>query len=110
MIHAKLQRPPLHAATRPSPTRRAPPDNSVFTAPAAFLAPSLPTNRLPPTHLQAKESTKKLNPENPKAKPSSCESMLWTNASGFLVALVFAAATGHLQGGLDFCVKNPECM
>merc|ERR1719502_1439415 len=59
---------------------------------------------------KAKESTKKLNPENPKAKPSSCESMLWTNFSGFLVALVFAAATGHLQGGLEFCVKNPDCM
>lgn len=59
---------------------------------------------------KVKESTKKFNPDNPKAKPTMHESMLWTNLSGFLVALVLAAATGHLQGGITFCVKNPDCL
>jgi len=58
---------------------------------------------------KVKVSCKKLNPDNPKAKPTMHESMLWTNFSGFIVAVVLAAATGHLQGGLSFCLKNPEC-
>lgn len=58
---------------------------------------------------KVKESTKKLNPENPKAKPTAHESMLWTNFSGFLVALVLAWFTGHLTGGVAFCLANPDC-
>ena len=36
------------------------------------------------------------------------ESMLWTNASGFLVALLLGLVSGHLFGGLRFCIKHPQ--
>ncbi|KAL1526530.1 hypothetical protein AB1Y20_015239 [Prymnesium parvum] len=59
---------------------------------------------------KVKLSTKKLNPNNLKAKPTMHESMFYTNLSGVFVALALAAATGHLQDGLAFCVKFPDCL
>ena len=58
-----------------------------------------------------KVSTKNLNPmvAGPK-RPSMHESMLWTNASGFLVALLFAIVSGHLVGGIKFCAKHPPML
>ena len=38
------------------------------------------------------------------------ESMLWTNLSGCMVALVLGLFTGHITEGVAFCLKNPECM
>jgi len=60
---------------------------------------------------KVKASTKKLNPTaaGPK-RPSMHESMLYTNAAGALVALVFAALTGHLLGGIKFCAAHPEAL
>ena len=58
---------------------------------------------------KVKLSTKEMNPlaSGPK-RPSMHESMLWTNASGFLVALLLAVLSGHLLGGLRFCMRHPE--
>jgi UDP-galactose transporter B1 len=55
--------------------------------------------------------TKELNPmaAGPK-RPSMHESMLWTNASGFLVALLLALASGHLFGGVAFCARHPAVL
>ena len=36
------------------------------------------------------------------------ESMLYTNLSGCLVALVLAILSGHLFGGIKFCQAHPE--
>jgi UDP-galactose transporter B1 len=58
---------------------------------------------------KVKKRTKELNPEaGEKPVPTMHESMLWTNLSGFLVAFVLAVFTGHLSGGVAFCVRNPE--
>ena len=35
---------------------------------------------------------------------------LSTNASGFLVALLFAIVSGHLVGGIKFCAKHPPML
>jgi len=59
---------------------------------------------------KAKKSTKELNPDNPKAKATMHESMLWTNVSGVLVAFALAVVTGHLSGGVQFCMDHPEVM
>jgi len=59
---------------------------------------------------KVKASTKKLNPGNEKAKPTMHESMLWTNVSGCLVAIVLGVFTGHLTDGMAFCMKHPEVM
>lgn len=58
---------------------------------------------------KVKASTKKLNPTaaGPK-RPSMHESMLYTNLSGCLVALLLAAISGHLGGGIKFCQAHPE--
>lgn len=58
---------------------------------------------------KVKESTKKLN-NNPKAKTSMFESMLWTNISGCLVAIGLGLFTGHVTDGLAFCSKYPEAL
>jgi UDP-galactose transporter B1 len=60
---------------------------------------------------KVKVRTKELNPTvaGPK-RPSMHESMLWTNVSGFIVALVLAILTGHLSSGLKFCSENPACL
>ena len=54
---------------------------------------------------KVKKSTKKLNPDNEKAKPSMHESMFWTNLSGFFVAVVLGFLTGHMTGGVAFCQR-----
>merc|ERR1719316_1651265 len=36
------------------------------------------------------------------------ESMLWTNFSGFLVALVLCVCTGQMTEGVAFCLRHPE--
>ena len=60
---------------------------------------------------KVKKRTAELNPDYPgKAVPTMHESMLWTNASGCLVALVLGLATGHVTNGATFCMKNPDCM
>merc|ERR1712070_299457 len=58
-----------------------------------------------------KQRTKELNPmaAGPK-RPSMHESMLWTNASGCLVALILALLSGHLFGGIAFCAKHPQVL
>ena len=38
------------------------------------------------------------------------ESMLWTNLSGCMVALLLGLCTGHITEGVAFCLKNHECM
>eukprot|EP00227_Mantoniella_beaufortii_P012615 CAMPEP_0197575764 /NCGR_PEP_ID=MMETSP1326-20131121/1044_1 /TAXON_ID=1155430 /ORGANISM="Genus nov. species nov., Strain RCC2288" /LENGTH=346 /DNA_ID=CAMNT_0043138583 /DNA_START=85 /DNA_END=1125 /DNA_ORIENTATION=- len=57
---------------------------------------------------RVKAATKRANPGVERAKTSMFESMLWTNASGTLIALALALATGHLTDGVAFCTKNPE--
>ena len=44
---------------------------------------------------KVKKTTKEINPLVKGAKPSMHESMLWTNASGCLVALLLALLTGQ---------------
>lgn len=38
------------------------------------------------------------------------ESMLWTNLSGCIVALLFAFLSGHLFSGIKFGMKNPQVL
>ena len=57
-----------------------------------------------------KAKTKELNPENPKAKPTMYESMLYTNLSGCLVAGGLAAFAGQLTDGVAFCQKYPDVL
>ena len=59
---------------------------------------------------KVKAATKQLNPGAKNAKPTMHESMLWTNVSGFIVALILAVFTGHLSSGLKFCSENPACL
>ena len=56
-------------------------------------------------------ATKALNPDaaGPK-RPSLHESMMWTNASGGIVALVLALLTGHMVGGIKFAIAHPEVL
>ena len=54
--------------------------------------------------------TKLANPMQPVAKPTMHESMFYTNASGCLVALALALATGHLSGGVTFCAVHPDVL
>ena len=42
--------------------------------------------------------------------PTMHESMLWTNASGFLVAGVLCVVTGQATAGFAFCMRNPEVL
>jgi UDP-galactose transporter B1 len=60
---------------------------------------------------KVKASTKALNPhfDGPK-RPSMHESMLWTNLSGCIVALILALLSGQLVGGAKFCMKNPQVL
>jgi len=60
---------------------------------------------------KVKLRTKELNPapSGPK-RPSMHESMLWTNLSGCLMALLLALCTGHLFSGLRFCRAHPEVL
>jgi len=60
---------------------------------------------------RVKMRTKELNPmaAGPK-RPSMHESMLWTNASGFLVALLLGLFSGHLFGGIKFCTRHPQML
>ncbi|KAL1528414.1 hypothetical protein AB1Y20_009763 [Prymnesium parvum] len=60
---------------------------------------------------KVKASTKALNPDavGPK-RPSMHESMLWTNLSGCIVAFFLALLSGHLVGGVKFCMKNPQVL
>jgi UDP-galactose transporter B1 len=60
---------------------------------------------------KVKARTKELNPlvKGP-TRPSMHESMLWTNASGFLVAFALALLTGHLWNGAKFCIKHPQVL
>ena len=58
---------------------------------------------------KVKARTKALNPEaGEKPVPTMHESMLWTNFSGFLVAIVLCATTGQMTEGVAFCWRNPE--
>jgi len=60
---------------------------------------------------KVKKRTAELNPDFPgKPVPTMHESMLWTNLSGCMVALVLGLFTGHITEGVAFCLKNPECM
>lgn len=58
---------------------------------------------------KVKKRTKELNPHaGEKPVPTMHESMLWTNLSGFLVAIVLAGVTGQLTSGFAFCTRHPE--
>jgi len=57
---------------------------------------------------KVKARTKDLNPEAKGAKPTMHESMLYTNLSGCLVAVVLGLASGHMVEGVDFCMRYPE--
>ena len=57
---------------------------------------------------RVKVATKRANPGREGARTSMFESMLWTNASGTVVALALAAVTGHLTDGVAFCSRHPE--
>lgn len=53
---------------------------------------------------KVKNTVKTLNPEKGAgAKLSMFESMLYTNLSGAVIALVLCAATGQIQEGIAFC-------
>ncbi|EKX39359.1 hypothetical protein GUITHDRAFT_114557 [Guillardia theta CCMP2712] len=56
---------------------------------------------------RVKKTAQTLN-NNPKAKPSMFESMMYTNLAGAVVALAFCVATGQLQEGIDFCKRSEE--
>jgi len=60
---------------------------------------------------KVKMRTKELNPlvQGPK-RPSMHESMLWTNLSGFLIALLVAVLNGNLIKGAKFCMRHPACL
>jgi UDP-galactose transporter B1 len=56
---------------------------------------------------RVKRTTKALNPRaGANVKPSVYESMLYTNLSGFVVALGFAYATGQLESGVRSCFAH----
>ena len=57
---------------------------------------------------RVKSATRRLNPGEKHAKTSMFESMLYTNASGVVVALALAARTGQLSSGVAFCSRHPE--
>lgn len=57
---------------------------------------------------KVKKQTKALNKDKKDAKPTPFESMLYTNLSGAITALVFCAATGQVQEGVALCQKSPE--
>ena len=57
---------------------------------------------------RVKVATRRANPGRENAKTSMFESMLWTNASGTIIALILAAVTGQLAEGIAFCTRNPE--
>jgi len=59
---------------------------------------------------KAKKRTKELNVGMANAKPTMHESMLYTNLSGCIVAVVLAFAAGQLTDGVAFCLKYPEVM
>ena len=60
---------------------------------------------------KVKKRTIELNPETSKKPvPTMHESMLWTNASGFLVAGVLCVVTGQATAGFAFCMRNPEVL
>ena len=60
---------------------------------------------------KVKKRTIELNPETSKKPvPTMHESMLWTNASGFLVAGVLCVVTGQATEGFAFCMRNPEVL
>jgi len=60
---------------------------------------------------KVKQRTKELNPTAAGVKrPSMHESMLWTNASGCLMAVLLALLTGHLFSGVQFCTAHPEVL
>jgi len=58
---------------------------------------------------KVKNTVKTLNPEKGAgAKLSMFESMLYTNLSGAVIALVLCAATGQIQEGIEFCKMGGE--
>eukprot|EP00281_Chroomonas_sp_CCMP1168_P031423 CAMPEP_0206247124 /NCGR_PEP_ID=MMETSP0047_2-20121206/19639_1 /ASSEMBLY_ACC=CAM_ASM_000192 /TAXON_ID=195065 /ORGANISM="Chroomonas mesostigmatica_cf, Strain CCMP1168" /LENGTH=329 /DNA_ID=CAMNT_0053672621 /DNA_START=20 /DNA_END=1009 /DNA_ORIENTATION=+ len=57
---------------------------------------------------RVKKQTKALNADKKDARPTPFESMLYTNLSGAIVAVVFCALTGQIQEGLAFCQKSQE--
>jgi len=60
---------------------------------------------------KVKKRTSELNPDATcKPVPTMHESMLWTNASGFLVAGVLCVVTGQMTAGIAFCTRNPEVL
>merc|ERR1719327_1943284 len=59
---------------------------------------------------KVKARAKALNPEIKGAKPSMHESMLWTNASGCIVAAGLGLLTGQLFEGIAFCTRHPEVL
>jgi len=59
---------------------------------------------------KVKIKTKELNGAVAGAKPTMHESMLYTNVSGCLCALVLAALAGQLSDGVAFCLQYPEVM
>ena len=60
---------------------------------------------------KVKVATKALNPDAAGPKRASLhESMMWTNASGGIVALVLALLTGHMVGGIKFAIAHPEVL
>ncbi len=90
------------ARARPHPPRPPPP-----APPSRSPRPAPPPN----PRAQVKLRTKQLNPlvGGPK-RPSMHESMLWTNLSGCLVAVLLGLLTGHLSGGIAFCKEHSEVL
>eukprot|EP00316_Scyphosphaera_apsteinii_P008716 CAMPEP_0119299462 /NCGR_PEP_ID=MMETSP1333-20130426/1535_1 /TAXON_ID=418940 /ORGANISM="Scyphosphaera apsteinii, Strain RCC1455" /LENGTH=441 /DNA_ID=CAMNT_0007300907 /DNA_START=26 /DNA_END=1351 /DNA_ORIENTATION=+ len=61
---------------------------------------------------KVKVRTKELNPfpSGASKRPSMHESMLWTNLSGCIVALLLALVSGHLISGFRFCSAHPQVL
>jgi len=58
---------------------------------------------------KVKQTTKDMNKEKGSAaKLSMFESMLYTNLSGAVIALLLAAATGQIADGIAFCQKGGQ--
>lgn len=55
-------------------------------------------------------SCAKANPSVPKAKPSTYESMFYTNLAGAGVGLFLSVVTGQFHEGIAFCIRSPAVL
>ena len=59
---------------------------------------------------RVKVRTKELNAGAPSSKPTTHESMMYTNAAGCAVIAVVGFATGEITAGFAFCGRHPQVL